>query len=143
MKTDRIAPTVQLAEPAIRFTPLKFGRWLIWGLTAVVFITLPLMFDKKFALALMSQAGIMIIFALSYNMLLGQSGMLSFGHAVYSGLGAYFAIHAMNMIGKGTLLFPVSLLPLVGGAASVAVVALARDPKAIQSCEADYSVCCA
>ena len=120
MKTDRIAPTVQLAEPAIRFTPLKFGRWLIWGLTAVVFITLPLMFDKKFALALMSQAGIMIIFALSYNMLLGQSGMLSFGHAVYSGLGAYFAIHAMNMIGKGTLLFPVSLLPLVGGAAGLA-----------------------
>jgi hypothetical protein len=26
---------------------------------------------------------------------------------------------------------------------SVAVVALARDPKAIQSCDADYSVCCA
>ena len=32
--------------------------------------------------------GIMIIFALSYNMLLGQTGMLSFGHAVYYGLGA-------------------------------------------------------
>ena len=46
----------------------------------------------------MSQMGIMIIFALSYNMLLGQSGMLSFGHAVYSGLGAFFAIHAMNRI---------------------------------------------
>ena len=45
--------------------------------------------------------GIAIIFALSYNMLLGQSGMLSFGHAVYSGLGAYFAVHALNLIGKG------------------------------------------
>ena len=29
--------------------------------------------------------GIAIIVCLSYNMLLGQGGMLSFGHAVYSG----------------------------------------------------------
>ena len=48
-------------------------------------------------------------------MLLGQSGMLSFGHAVYSGLGAFFAIHAMRWIGAGTLAWPMSLLPLIGG----------------------------
>ena len=65
----------------------------------------------------MSQMGIMIIFALSYNMLLGQSGMLSFGHAVYSGLGAFFAMHAMKAIGAGTLAWPISLLPLIGGLA--------------------------
>ena len=45
---------------------------------------------------MMSQMGIAIIFALSYNMLLGQTGMLSFGHAVYFGLGAYFTVHAIN-----------------------------------------------
>jgi len=106
--------------PTLIFKPLNFGRWFIWGLTALVFIALPAIFEKKFALALMSQAGIMIIFALSYNMLLGQSGMLSFGHAVYSGLGAYFAIHAMNLIGQGAFFFPVSLLPLVGGLAGLA-----------------------
>jgi len=61
--------------------------------------------------------GIAIIFTLSYNMLLGQSGMLSFGHAVYSGLGAYIAVHALNMASKGQLWMPVSLLPLVGGLA--------------------------
>ena len=33
----------------------------------------------------------MIIFALSYNMLLGQTGLLSFGHAVYFGLGGFVA----------------------------------------------------
>src|SRR5262245_10135540 len=74
-----------------------------------------MIFTQGFARTLLSQMGILIIFALSYNMLLGQSGMLSFGHAVYSGLGAYFAIHALNMIGAGQLVFPVSLLPLVGG----------------------------
>ena len=101
----------------IRFRPLNFGRWVVWGLTALLFALLPVAFEKGFALTLMSQMGIMIIFALSYNMLLGQSGMLSFGHAVYSGLGAFFAIHAMNWIAAGRLGWPVSLLPLIGGVA--------------------------
>ncbi|MCA3212490.1 MAG: branched-chain amino acid ABC transporter permease [Burkholderiales bacterium] len=105
--------------PTLEYRPLNFGRWVVWGFAALMFLVLPLIFTSKFSLALMSQAGILIIFALSYNMLLGQSGMLSFGHAVYSGLGAYFAIHALNFIGKGQLSFPVSLLPLVGGLAGL------------------------
>lgn len=78
-------------------------------------LVLPLCFPSGFAIALLSQMGIMIIFALSYNMLLGQSGMLSFGHAVYSGLGAFVAAHVLNRIGAGGIWLPVSLLPLVGG----------------------------
>jgi branched-chain amino acid transport system permease protein len=89
---------------------------VIWGFTALLFVAAPQVFDSGFARALLAQMGIMIIFALSYNMLLGQTGLLSFGHAVYSGLGAYFAIHALALIGKGALSFPVSLLPIVGGA---------------------------
>jgi branched-chain amino acid transport system permease protein len=64
---------------------------------------------------LLSQMGIMIIFALSYNMLLGQTGMLSFGHAIYSGLGAFIAVHVLNGVGAGQVWLPVSLLPLAGG----------------------------
>ena len=60
--------------------------------------------------------GIAIIACLAYNMLLGQGGMLSFGHAVYSGLGGFLAIHALNKVGAGSLHLPVSLVPLVGGA---------------------------
>ncbi len=101
----------------IQFRPLNFGRWFIWGCTALLFALLPAFFSKGFALTLMSQMGIMIVFALSYNMLLGQSGMLSFGHAVYSGLGAFFAMHAMRAIAAGTLAWPISMLPLVGGLA--------------------------
>jgi branched-chain amino acid transport system permease protein len=109
-----------VAPGELRFKPLNFGRWMIWGLTAAVFIAAPLVFTSGFARALLSQTGIMIIFALSYSMLLGQTGLLSFGHAVYSGLGAYFAIHALALIGTGGLVFPVSALPLVGGAAGLA-----------------------
>ncbi|GAA5236616.1 branched-chain amino acid ABC transporter permease [Verticiella sediminum] len=88
---------------------------LVWLVIAVLFLALPYIFTKASSLSLMAQMGVMIVLALSYNMLLGQTGMLSFGHAVYSGLGAYFAIHALNRIGEGTLLFPVTLLPLIGG----------------------------
>ncbi len=102
---------------ALGYTPLNLGRWLLWGVTAIVFVLAPLVFTRGFALTLMTQMGTMIIFALSYNMLLGQGGMLSFGHAVYSGLGAYISVHALNLAGQGALPLPVTLLPLVGGLA--------------------------
>ena len=51
---------------------------------------------------MLSQIGIAIVACLSYNMLLGQGGMLSFGHAVYTGLGTFVAVHAMNSIGGGS-----------------------------------------
>jgi len=52
-------------------------------------------------------------------MLLGQGGMLSFGHAVYSGLGSFIAIHTLNFVAKGALPVPVSLIPIVGGLAGL------------------------
>ena len=101
----------------LRYRPLNLARWLIWGLTALVMAVLPQIFTQGFAITLMSQMGVAIIFALSYNMLLGQGGMLSFGHAVYSGLGAYIAVHALNLVSSGQFWMPVSLMPLVGGLA--------------------------
>jgi len=101
----------------MRYRPLNLGRWIVWGFGVLLMAVLPLVFSQGFAITLLSQMGIAIIFALSYNMLLGQSGMLSFGHAVYSGLGAYIAVHTLNLASKGQLWMPVSLLPLVGGLA--------------------------
>src|SRR3954465_543461 len=103
----------------MRYRPINLGRWVLWGTTALVFVAAPLLFPSRFALTLLTQMGSFIIFALSYNMLLGQGGMLSFGHAVYSGLGAYIAVHALNLIGKGALAYPVTLLPLIGGLAGL------------------------
>ena len=99
---------------------LHWKRLALWSGAAALMIVLPLVFSQSFAISMMSQMGIAIMFALSYNMLLGQTGMLSFGHAVYFGLGAFFSAHALNMIGAGTLGLPVTLLPLVGGAAGLA-----------------------
>lgn len=55
------------------------------------------------------------LFASAYNLLCGQAGMLSFGHAAYFGVGAFGTVHAMNAIG-GAGLLPTPLLPLVGAA---------------------------
>jgi branched-chain amino acid transport system permease protein len=103
----------------MRYRPLNLGRWVLWGGTAVLLAVLPLVFTASATITLLSQMCTFIIFALAYNMLLGQGGMLSFGHAVYSGLGSYFAVHALNLIAKGSLPLPVTLLPLVGGVAGV------------------------
>jgi branched-chain amino acid transport system permease protein len=59
----------------------------------------PLLWTSSFAQTMLSQMGIAIIACLAYNILLGQGGMLSFGHAVYSGLGAFLAIHTLNLVG--------------------------------------------
>ncbi|MBW1790860.1 MAG: branched-chain amino acid ABC transporter permease, partial [Deltaproteobacteria bacterium] len=93
-----------------------FKRYSIWISAAVVLILLPVFFNSNFTLSLLNQTGIAIILALSYNMLFGHTGLLSFGHAVYFGLGGFSTIHALRAFGESEIFFPVSLLPLVGGA---------------------------
>ncbi len=107
-----------------RFKPLNVGRWLLWGLFALVLLVAPLIWKSGFALTMLSQMGIAIIACLAYNILLGQGGMLSFGHAVYTGLGAFLAIHTLNMVAKGTLWLPVSLVPLAGALGGLLFAAL-------------------
>ncbi|RYF31510.1 MAG: branched-chain amino acid ABC transporter permease [Comamonadaceae bacterium] len=60
------------------------------------------------------------LFACAYNLLCGQAGMLSFGHAAYFGVGAFATVHAMKALG-GAGLVPTPLLPLAGAAAGLAV----------------------
>ena len=76
------------------------------------------------ALTTFSLIGISIIFSLSYNILLGQTGMLSFGHAVYYGLGGFLVIHAINIIGANKLPIPLPLVPLIGGLTGLFFAAL-------------------
>ncbi|MBK0393367.1 branched-chain amino acid ABC transporter permease [Ramlibacter algicola] len=101
------------------FRPLNIGRWILWSLFAIILGVAPMVWTSSLAHTMLSQMGIAIIVCLSYNMLLGQGGMLSFGHAVYSGLGSFFAIHALNLVSKGQWPIPVSLLPIIGGLAGM------------------------
>jgi branched-chain amino acid transport system permease protein len=99
---------------ARRGVPAYIGAALPWIAAALVVLLLPHLLVTSFGRTLLTEMGIAIIFAVAYNMLLGETGMLSFGHAVYFGLGGYTAIHLLRVIAAG-LVFPVALLPLAGG----------------------------
>lgn len=101
-----------------RFSWRALSPWLI---SAAVLLILPFVLDSGTAFTLMNVIAVNIVFALSYNMLLGQGGMLSFGHAVFFGLGSYAAMHAMNAIDEASYAgegfwahIPVVSMPLVG-----------------------------
>jgi branched-chain amino acid transport system permease protein len=58
------------------------------------------------------------LFAVAFNLLMGQGGMLSFGHAAYYGIGAFATLHLMAAVEDG-MPFPTVLLPLAGGVAGL------------------------
>lgn len=103
-----------LAEtPAARVWLQRAGPWLV---AAVIVLAMPLFMHSSHALTMLSHMGVMVIFALSYNMLLGNTGLLSFGHAVYFGLGGYMAMHMLRYIESTGFGLPLELVPLVGAA---------------------------
>ena len=85
-----------------------------WVIAAVVLAFLPMVFTNNSTLTIMNQMSITIVFALAYNMLLGQGGMLSFGHAVYAGVGGFAAMHIMNMSDFFATI-PLVVLPVFAG----------------------------
>jgi len=107
-----------------KFKPYNVGRWVIWSLFAIVLMSAPLVVTSNLSGTILAQMGIAIIACLSYNILLGQGGMLSFGHAVYTGLGSFVAIHALNTVTAGQANIPVTLIPLVGGLSGIGFAVL-------------------
>ena len=109
------------ADGDTRYMNMLRRHWP-WLLVLVILLAFPFLFydwgkgrHSGFVLTLMSEIGVMAIFALSYNMLMGQAGLLSFGHAVLFGLGAYCAAHVVNLVKAGTIWLPTELIPLAGG----------------------------
>ena len=101
-----------MSRAAIRAWAAKSGVWA--GYLAALLL-LPQLFDSILAISIFNQMAIAIVFALSYNMLLGQGGMLSFGHAVYFGLGGFLAVHALLMMEREVVYFSIAFIPLIGG----------------------------
>jgi branched-chain amino acid transport system permease protein len=106
--TSSVAPAVPSFNEKLKF----YG---IWVAAVLILLLLPKIFGSGGALTTFSLIGISVIFSLSYNILLGQTGLLSFGHAVYYGLGGFLVIHAINIISANKLPIPLPLVPLIGG----------------------------
>jgi branched-chain amino acid transport system permease protein len=119
MKTGSVvASTAAAPRPGALLRWSTQRKW--WLAASLVLILLPHLpgLDGNFGRSLLSQMGIAAVFALSYNLLLGQTGLLSFGHAVYFGLGGYAGIHLMRAI-DGGLPIPMPLVPIAGAAAGL------------------------
>jgi len=117
---------VAAAAPGAPRALVALGRnWPWLALLALAILVPWIFFDwskgrhSGFAVSLLSQMGMMVVFSLSYNMLMGQSGLLSFGHAVFFGLAGYVTVHVMNAIRLGAFWLPQELLPLVGAGAGL------------------------
>ena len=107
LTTDPTKPAQRMRAGSMTLT---MTPWIVAG---VLLLILPMVFQANSAITIMNQMSITIIFALAYNMLLGQGGMLSFGHAVYMGFGGFACMHIMNWDVFGSI--PLPLLPVFGG----------------------------
>jgi branched-chain amino acid transport system permease protein len=72
---------------------------LLWLPPAVVSALLPLILSR-YAVFVITLAMIFSIFAMSYNLLQGYLGAISFGHAAFLGLGAYVVAIYITRIGS-------------------------------------------
>lgn len=103
---------------------MRSNVFLIGACASVALLSaLPLVLSQGLVNAAI-QMLIAALFACAYNVVCGQAGMLSFGHAAYFGVGAFSTVHAMNALG-GTGLLPTPLLPLAGAFGGLCVGAVA------------------
>jgi len=109
MEAQEISPVHFSVHPAIRLLPL------------LLLLVVPL-FAGRFYQYLLTQIMIASLMALSFNLLLGTTGLLSFGQAAFFGVGAYTFGLLATKAGVSTL--PALLLAPVCAAAAAAVIGL-------------------
>jgi len=84
-----------------------------------VLVLLPLVFPGKAFSDFMIRLSAFAIFATSLNLLVGYTGLVSFGHGLFYGLGAYSFALMMQKLGTS---IPVAFVATVGVSAVVATV---------------------
>jgi branched-chain amino acid transport system permease protein len=87
------------------------SAWVKLGVVLILLLLLPRLLSE-YRLNLAITMMIYSVFALSYNLLFGQGGLLSFGHAAYFGFGAYTCVILIKQL---ALPLPVGIL--LGGVA--------------------------
>jgi branched-chain amino acid transport system permease protein len=70
-------------------SPRGITHRVVWTLFALLIALAVPWIGSKYYTFVATQISILSLFAISYNLLLGTSGLTSFGHAAYFGLGSY------------------------------------------------------
>jgi len=107
---------------------LRTPRGLATAAILLVLAVLPLLtqaFDQRYLLSIGTRIVIWSIAAVSLNMILGYGGLVSFGHAVFFGIGGYaVGILSANGLHSGWLQWPVAIAASVLWAALVGALSL-------------------
>jgi branched-chain amino acid transport system permease protein len=112
-------PSVDIAQPAVaRALPRLSGLWVLFALLAVMAV-LPL-FASPYVLMLMLPFMGYGIALLGFNLLFGTTGLLSFGHALFLGVGAYTAAALTSKFGFKS--FELILLASALGSGLISVI---------------------
>lgn len=98
---------------------MKSNTWIALALGVGLLVALPTLTTPSLLNASI-QMLIAALFACAFNVLCGQGGMLSFGHAAYFGVGTFATVHAMNAF-NGEGLLPTPLMPLAGAVVGLLV----------------------
>jgi branched-chain amino acid transport system permease protein len=76
---------------------------IMLSMVSIFLIILPFINDSRTILILFSQVFIFAVFAMSYDLLLGYTGVISFGHAMFFGIGAYAVAILMKRMDEPTI----------------------------------------
>lgn len=90
-------------------------KWILCAVILVVLVFYPRLFGIYFTNVFVTFT-IFALFAVSYNLLLGYTGLFSFGHAMYFGAGGYATALALTHI-EGCPLLVALLIGLLGSVA--------------------------
>jgi len=93
-----------------------------FAIVVLILAASPYLTDESNLFVLMDVL-IAVLFATSYNLVLGGTGLLSFGHAAYFGLGAYTVALLQTHLGL-PMLVGIALSPIVAGVFAMLVALL-------------------
>jgi branched-chain amino acid transport system permease protein len=109
-------------------TSLRTPRGLITVLLLLVLAVLPLLtqaFDQRYLLSIGTRIVIWAIAAISLNMILGYGGLVSFGHAMFFGIGGYaVGILAHHGVASGWIQWPAGIAAAALWAALIGALSL-------------------
>lgn len=107
---------------------LRTPRGIATVMILLVLAALPLLthaFDQRYLLSIGTRIIIWSIAAVSLNMILGYGGMVSFGHAMFFGIGGYaVGILSAHGVSSGWIQWPVALLAATAWAALIGLLSL-------------------
>ena len=96
--TDTTIAAAPAADPA------RTGRMIVYGIVLVIGLALmfaPFLFPDVRSSQVAARICVFIVLAASYDLLIGYTGIVSFAHTMFFGLGAYGAAMALRTMGPG------------------------------------------